>query len=389
MFGRLPSTPRHNGPAPRAFGSPLPASLRRSMRLVLSASLVAGLATTTAIADVTIRVAAQPVTNPIHVYVKVDSEEELGPENFSVRVLSPNSDELADLGNPSQGNFSLPPALHEKQKVSVMFTMDYSNSTREQQSFMQDGASEFIKAMTKGDYAGVIKFNYEDKTDITAEIPNIQVLTDPPFIPIDDENPLLTGPISMTFDGSGSPIVGAIAKAVKQFQNHKEDGRKAIILVSDGGDNQLQAPGDASQVVRDANELEVSIFSIGVGNTSQLAPNRGNVTGEKLLTEFALQTYGSYFDAKDNEKIVEKYLEVADLLQNEYQLIFPYAVEECKTYDIEVSVEEFNFSDTVRVSSRCTSSTGGSSSGGGGAFGPLGLIAGLSLLALRRRLTMA
>jgi hypothetical protein len=71
---------------------------------------------------------------------------------------------------------------------------------------------------------------------------------------------------------------------------------------------------------------------------------------------------------------------------NEHLLTFDYGIAACQDYTIQLAVEGYDpVSQTV--SSQCAQTPRQSS--GGGAFGPLGLIAGLTLLALRRRARVA
>ena len=380
MFGSLPSAPKHPGPAPRAFGSPLPASLPRPTRLAFGAMLLAAFATGPLYADPTfsVRIAPDPIASPIKVFVTVTPGSDgvapaLQAEDFSVTV-----DGVIQELPPE--NFELPAAEDPEQQVSVVFAMDYSGSTRDFRETMEGAALAFIDQMAIGDYAAVLKF---------AESEPKNEWIDPLFTEIDGGNGTsrLEGGVTRPFSGSGSPVIDAINEALKLFASTQTlpEGPRAIILTSDGGDNSSDSTGSA--VVTEANKQGVAVFGIGIGDTSLNVRNR-DITGAQLMQELAGQTGGLYSEATDSTSIADIYLQVSNLLANEYLLVFPFDVEECKTYDIEVSVEEFNFSELVRVSSRCPPPTSGSS-GGGGAFGPLGLIAGLSLLALRRRLRLA
>ena len=384
MIGSLSSASNHLDSAPRAFASLLALSHPRSMRLAVGGFLLAAFATGPLHAEptVSVRIAPEPIANPIQVFVTVASEDDavvprLGPGDFSVKID----------GNPQplpQDNFQLPAAEDPEQQASVVFAMDYSGSTEAVQETMEDAVLAFIDEMTIGDYAAVLKFNDTQ--------PKSEWIFPESFLEIDDGNrtSMLKGGVRRPFDGSGSPVVDAIDEALKLFASTPTlpKGPRAIILASDGGDNSSDSRG--SEVVTEATEQNVAVFGIGVGDTSRNVRNR-DITGAELMQELAGQTGGLYAEETDESTIEDIYLQVSNLLANEYLLVFPFDVEECTTYKIEVSIDEYSFSETVEVSSRCPSSTGGvsSSSGGGGAFGPLGLIAGLSLLALRRRLVVA
>ena len=103
----------------------------------------------------------------------------------------------------------------------------------------------------------------------------------------------------------GTDLGAAIATAVQTFDEEKLSS-KAIILISDGEDNE----GRGLEAAQQANELGVKIFAIGVGGEDP-APvpdlqrggnRRDKVTGEVILTRFdeeglkriALATGGGY-----------------------------------------------------------------------------------------------
>ena len=384
MFGSSPSAPKHPGSAPRAFGSPLPASLPRPMRLAFGAMLLAAFTTGPLYADPTfsVRIAPDPVASPIKVFVTVTPASGVAPRleagAFSVSV---------DGETQSPENFRLPPAEADEQKVSVVFAMDYSGSTADAQPQMEQAVKAFISEMRTGDYAGILKFN-------GSTAPEDWIIQEP--ILIQEPNLQLLSAVDFPLTGTGSPVLDAIDRALTQFTLLPDGifGPRAIVLASDGGDNSSVIKG--ADVVKTATDNGIGIFAIGVGDTSQNLRARDtgetlDLTGEELMRALAGQTGGLYEEVTESTSIEDLYLQVSNLLANEYLLVFPFDVEECTTYKIEVSIDEYSFSETVEVSSRCPSSTGGvsSSSGGGGAFGPLGLIAGLSLLALRRRLVVA
>jgi len=352
------------------------------MWLAFGTMLLAAFTTGPLYADPTfsVRIAPDPIASPIKVFVTVTPGSEgfapaLQAGDFSVAVVA------ATQPLPEE-NFQLPAAEDPEQQVSVVFTMDYSGSTSDFQETMEDAVLAFIGEMTVGDQAAVLKFNDSE--------PKSEWIL-PGFTEIDDGNgtTMLVSGVKRSFFGSGSPVIDAIDEALKLFAATKlPKGPRAIILASDGGDNSSASTGSAA--VREANKQGVAVFGIGVGDTSQNLRARDtgeplDLTGKELMEQLAGQTGGLYSEAADDTSIEDLYLQVSNLLANEYLLVFPFAIEECKPYDIEVAVEDFDFSETLQVSSRCPPPTGGSSGGGGGAFGPLGLIAGLSLLALRRR----
>jgi VWFA-related protein len=352
-------------------------------------------------AEVKLRVEARPVTEPINVFVTVTN----GGGNPVGGLDDTDFTVLVDGVEVVSPTFSLSPNQDPDKQASVVFAMDYSSSTLSAQPAMEQAVLTFLDSMQIGDYAAIIKFNNTN----TQRVAVLQ-----PFTMIDNASgsSALEGAVRTPYSGSGSPVIDAIEVAVQQFVNrceyHLLDGPKVVLLVSDGRDNVSEF--ELGKIVTDAIEEGISVFSVAIGAFS--APASGTETGGQLLREFAFQTGGQYYEAPDDQAIKEAYEAVSQLLQNEYLLTFPSAIDDCDEHTVEVRVTNQNPATSTFTRRTCgtvtppptgdvggtpapppagdvggTPSTGGG--GGGGAFGPLGLIAGLSLLALRRRLRAA
>ncbi|HET9694620.1 MAG TPA: hypothetical protein VFP48_09545, partial [Steroidobacteraceae bacterium] len=106
-------------------------------------------------ADVSLRVDAQPVEDPIQVWVNV-TDSSGGPVtglqagDFTVSV---------DGTQVSAVDFSLPPSGGGG-NVSVVLAMDMSQSVQSAAlESMQQAVIQFIDSMQTGDYAAIVKFN--------------------------------------------------------------------------------------------------------------------------------------------------------------------------------------------------------------------------------------
>jgi VWFA-related protein len=344
-------------------------------------------------AEVKLRVEARPVTDPINVFVTVTNGGGnpvvgLDATDFTVRV------DGVEVLSPT---FSLSPNQDLDKQASVIFAMDYSSSTLSAQPAMEQAVLTFLDSMQDGDYAAIIKFN-ETNPD------RVKVLQ--PFTMIDKQSgsSALAGAVTTPYAGSGSPVVDAVAVAVQQFVNTQPQlpaGPKVVLLVSDGRDN--VSISKLEQTVSDAIEENISVFSVAIGSFSDTISGGG--TGGQLLREFAFQTGGQYYEAPDDQTIKEAYEAVSQLLQNEYVLTFPSGIDDCNEHTVEVRVTGQNPATSTFTRRTCGSVTppptgdvGGttppppsapSSGGGGGSVGLLELLAGVSLLALRRRFRRA
>ena len=365
--------------------------------LALVTLVLVAIASGPVFAEVKLRVEARPITDPINVFVTVTNGDNNGTP---VAGLTDQDFTVLVDGEPvlTPVNFSLSPIQDEQRRVAVIFAMDYSSSVSNARAIVEGSVTEFLNNMQIGDYAGIIKFN----SSLGAQ------LLPPLFVEIADEGvrQALIDAVGFEYSGLGSPVYEAVKLAVEQFKSTTlPAGPKAIVVVSDGFDNDSSVTGPQTATL--ANDEEISIFSVAVGDPINLS----------AMTELAFQTGGQFYLADDDDAIESAYGAILTLLQNEYLLTFDSSITDCNVHVVEVQVTGFD--PATSTFTRCTPSStsptpvptpppegdvggtplpppsddGGQPSdsgggGGGGAFGPLGLIAGLSLLAMRRRIRL-
>ena len=266
---------------------------------------------------VTMRVDALPIDEPVRAYVTVtddagDPVSGLAADAFTVTV------DGVPIAAPT---VTLPPEVSD-QRVSVVFAMDYSGSVQvAARDAMEAAVSEFIDTMSVGDYAGILKFNITN--------PN-QASMVQPFTAIDGAgNTALLAAVTSDYPGAGTNLFDAVVLATQQFTAPPvplPPGPKAIILVSDGGENRSTA--DINEAVAAANAAGVTVFTIGIGNVSP----------SSILNALAVQTGGTYYPTVSDEEISEAYLTISQLLNNEYLISFDSAINDCAEHTLEVSV---------------------------------------------------
>jgi VWFA-related protein len=347
-------------------------SLRRRASVVVA--MVVALWSAESSAAVALRVDAQPVEEPIQVFVNVTSSTGapvtgLQAGDFTVRV---------DNTAVESPTFSVPPSSGGG-NVSVVLAMDMSQTVRSAAlEPMQQAVIQFIDSMQNGDYAAIVKFNdtNPDKASVVQD-----------FTAIDGGagNSALESAVMAPYQGAGSNILDAVTLSVEELKSPSialPAGPKAIVLVSDGRDNASTTTLDA--VVAAANAASIPIFTIGVGDLT--------TTGGRLLSDLATRTGADYFPAPDNDEIAQAYAEISQRLSNEYLLTFTSSITDCNSHTISVDVAG-NGSASGNFQ-RCTSSGnppppppsgGGGGGGGGGATSLFEVAFGLALLALARR----
>jgi Ca-activated chloride channel homolog len=279
-------------------------------------------------AEVKLRVEARPIADPINVFVTVTN----GGGNPVGGLTDQDFTVLVDGDVVLSPTFSLSPIQDPDKQASVVFAMDYSGSTLSAQPAMEQAVLTFLESMQIGDYAAIIKFNETNPEQV-------KVLQ--PFTMIDKESgsSALAGAVTTPYTGSGSPVIDAVGVAVQQFVNPQPPlpaGPKVVLLISDGRDN--VSDSQLGEIVSDAIDEDIAVFSVAIGLFSD--PISGGGTGGQLLREFAFQTGGQYYEAPNDDTIKEAYEAVSQLLQNEYVLTFPSAIDDCDEHEVEVRVTD-------------------------------------------------
>ena len=348
----------------------------------------AGIAVAASLGELKInRVNPGPVGGNVDVFLTATYSDgspiSLTKESFAVQVGDRPAAPPSGVSPPSE-------------QLSIVFVMDFTTTVRVSGGLqaLQDATEGFVKQMQPGDWTAIVKYNIDKGAAVVSPFA-------PLVTPVDGNgDSALNEVIYADYDGAGTNLNAALKRALDHVAASSDvlpDGRTAIVLLADGEDNYVEyfnfekkpEPGETGvEVVALANELNVPIFTIGVADV------RAGGDGAWLdrMQNLAAQTGGEYFDAVDEPKaaIDQAYATTSELLTTEYQVTFA-GVDNCEPQDFTVSVESLDLEASGVFTHRGCETSGGSSSssGGGGAFGPLGLIAGLSLLALRRRLVVA
>ena len=299
------------------------AALTRSLAFVLLSAIAFA---APARADVELRVEARPISDPIETYIKVTDGGGVPVPGLASTDFHVFVDDGEITIQPS--NLTLPPAQGGVQHISVVFVMDYSGTVQSTAlSALQQAVKDFVNtAMLPGDEAAIIKFNNTRGVNLVQE-----------FVPIDGvgnpNNLLLEAAVDGNYSGTGTPLLDALLLGVNQFVTPPHTlppGPKAIILVSDGGENQSETT--ENDVIALANEHSIPIFTIGVGDVTQ--PGR-----TELMQGLGDETGGLYYPpAVDDEHIGDAYASIAELLSNEYLITFASGILDCAEHEVRVEV---------------------------------------------------
>jgi VWFA-related protein len=187
--------------------------------------------------------------------------------------------------------------------LRVGLLIDASNSVRDRFKFEQESAIEFLNQIIRrtSDKAFVIGF------DTTPEV--TQDFT--------EDTEALSRGVRMLRPGGGTALYDAIYYACRdKLMQDKSTGatRRAIILLSDGDDNQSRVSRD--EAVEMAQRAEVIIYAISTNVSGT------KLRGDKIMEHFADETGGKAFFPFKIQDVSDAFLQIQDELRSQYDVSY-------------------------------------------------------------------
>jgi Ca-activated chloride channel family protein len=192
--------------------------------------------------------------------------------------------------------------------LRVGLLIDASNSIRDRFKFEQEAAIEFLNQIVrpKSDKAFVIGF------DSVAEV--TQDYT--------DKTDALAHGVRMLKAGGGTALFDAVYFACREklqnpppnSPNGPSGARRAMILLSDGEDNQSRVTRE--EAVEMAQRAEVIIYVISTNITGI------KTRGDKVLERFAETTGGRLFTPFKLQDVADAFTEIQDELRSQYAISY-------------------------------------------------------------------
>jgi VWFA-related protein len=206
---------------------------------------------------------------------------------------------LLDDGRAPQRVVSFHQQINLPLRVGIL--IDTSTSIRSRFQFEQQAANEFLLDVltSRADRAFVMGF------DVTPDV--TQDWTD-------NLDGLESG-INRLRPGGGTALFDAVYTACRDkllSERGTEPVRKAMILLSDGDDNQSRVHPD--EAIKMCQRAETIIYSISTNWT----PSRGK--GDKVMTEMAEATGGKVFFPPSVEQVSESFKGIEEELRSQYAL---------------------------------------------------------------------
>ncbi len=118
--------------------------------------------------------------------------------------------------------------------------------------------------------------------------------------------------------GGLTAMLDAVSFSLREMKKAKNP-RKAIVIVSDGGDNSSHYTSEQIEAL--VREADVQIYAMGVFEpTFNLGLTPAEISGPKLLSEIAGQTGGRAFGASRPSDLPSVAARIATELRNQYVL---------------------------------------------------------------------
>ncbi len=193
----------------------------------------------------------------------------------------------------------------EDAPLSVGLVFDESGSMDLKLRTSRDAAAQFLKTMNTGDEAFLVEFNDMVKLSVPFTTRAQEI-----------ETALRNGQ-----PGGLTAMLDAVSFSLREMKKAKNP-RKAIVIVSDGGDNSSHYT--SAQIESLVREAGVEIYAMGVFDTlfGGLGLSTAEVSGPKLLSEIATQTGGRAFAATLSSDLPAVAARIAIELRNQYVLAY-------------------------------------------------------------------
>jgi VWFA-related protein len=219
-----------------------------------------------------------------------------------VKDLTESDFKVMDDGKPAESVRSFSRQTNLPLRVGLL--IDASNSVRDRFKFEQEAAIEFLNQIIRPKFDKAFVIGFDTTPEVTQDF-------------TDDAEALSHG-VRMLRPGGGTAMYDAIYFACRdklmQADNSQVATRRAIILLSDGEDNQSRVSRE--EAVEMAQRAEVIIYAIST-NTSGL-----KLRGDKILEHFAEETGGKAFFPFKIQDVADAFSQIQDELRSQYAIAY-------------------------------------------------------------------
>jgi VWFA-related protein len=217
-----------------------------------------------------------------------------------VRNLNQNDFSILDDHKPVQSivNFHRETDL----PIHMGLLVDMSASVRSRFDFEKEAATGFLQNVVRSGYDKAFVVGFNKTSRLTQDFTdNVQ---------------LLSAGVRQLSGGGGTALYDAIYKACQEKLSERSDRpiRKAIIVVSDGEDNQSEVT--RAQAIEMAQRSEVLIYAISTDDSGLI------LRGDKVLEDLASATGGRAFFPFKMKDITRSFAAIEDELRSQYAVSY-------------------------------------------------------------------
>jgi len=188
--------------------------------------------------------------------------------------------------------------------IRVGIVIDASTSIRSRFQFEQQAATEFLLEVLKAKSDRAFVMGFDVTPTVTQDWTN-------------DVDKLEAG-VNRLRPGGGTALFDAVYTACRdkllEGARDREPVRKAMVLISDGDDNQSRVHPD--EAIKECERAETIIYAISTNWT----PSRG--TGDDVLTQLAESTGGRVYFPPSVEEVSNSFKSIEEELRSQYALTY-------------------------------------------------------------------
>lgn len=250
-------------------------------------------------------------TRTVALYATVtDSQKRLVPD------LTQEDFQIFDNDRPQ----SIDLFINEVQPITVVVMLDTSASMTGNLKLLEQAAEQFLLRMLPKDKGLVGAFN--DKIEFF------------PATFTSDRDTLIRSLRDLDF-GNPTRLYDAVAASMDRL--HKVDGRRVVLVFTDGDDTGSRA--DGGSVLEQARREEVMIYAVGLRSDYFNGSRQVRSKPDAGLKRLAEETGGGYFELDNTSDLAPTFTRVAQELHSQYVLGFTPAQLDGKIHRISVKAK--------------------------------------------------
>src|SRR5687767_9578149 len=210
--------------------------------------------------------------------------------------------------------------INEVQPITVVVMLDTSASMTGNLKLLGQAAEQFVLRMLPKDKGLVGAFN--DKIEFF------------PATFTNDRDKLIASLRDLDF-GNPTRLYDAVAASMDRL--HKIDGRRVVLVFTDGDDTGSRA--DGGSVLEQARREEVMIYAVGLRSDYFNGARQVRSKPDSGLKRLAEETGGGYFELDDTSDLAPTFTRVAQELHSQYVLGFTPTVLDGKVHRITIKAK--------------------------------------------------